>query len=223
MRKKKSIERANFLDTNRYTGFKYCLDIDYDTDEDPDCKHNYCSCRTLVNIRVTNVDFQSILGKVILEIDPPIVAYAIDRILRIYKVYDRTKWTAEAESDYYGEVVGPVCLEGREAVQEAIDFVTTPGRHPEEIVEYLLALEYGHLLPGLKGLTWTIETVKAKEVLIPHADYMRKLSVTGEQIYADWDGVVAVTVACGGGYKLIDGYHRFTVNKKKEIQVLVGR
>lgn len=227
--------------------FKYCVDYDYDTYRDCDangCDY-ICRCCTIVDPHITSVDVtqmviaivdenfdkslstvrNSKINSVLGNITDDINFYTIDRILRINKVYEKYNWDIQVCGGYYGQEIGEVLLEDSIAIkiekqlEEAFDIIDLTKR-----IEYLLTLEYGYILPELKGRSYQVLSIERDKVIFGSDNQYRK--VAGEKLdhysdknYLSYRGVV---MPRGDEYRLIDGYHRCFASENRMIEVIVA-
>ena len=205
----------------------YALDIDYDVSND--CENegcdSICRCGKIINTRVKSVSIEGLLETRNLD---KIDKYCVDRLLRIFKVYDTSKyeWDVDVCGGYYGQevkgasLVNPTLL--LNAINHALRLKTTT-----EKVEYLLKTEYGYLLDELKGCTYEIMKVKKKNVFIGNKDYSKKIDtfIYNKNTYK-LPVCVALALDMEGGdddtYRLIDGHHRYLSIDKKTIEIIAA-
>ena len=232
------------------TNFKYHLDYDYDTNRDCSAHgcddEGICRCSSIENAKVISIRIPSvvneiyanyfdntlstkrnstintILGGVTKEID----IYTIDRILRINKAYEPTNWEIQVCGGYYGEEIDDVILEDfiarkiEDELERAFDLIDLTKR-----VEYLLELEYGHILPALQGLKYSIEIVERDSIIFGSDEHYRKVNTESLDYYSDknYSGIRGVALVKDGRFRLIDGYHRSSTSENIKIQLLIGR
>jgi hypothetical protein len=222
MRKKKEPEPKK---TPHVTGVNFRwhgVDVKYENGTGHCTCEDYCRCSTIVNTRVTNVDIQKVLGRVVEgcgvnEMD----LYCIDRILRTFKVWEQKAWKVGVHSGYYGEELGDVTLNQATEIDQAIDNVLSMGSGRLKI-EYLLELEYGYLLEALFDCTYTIETLDKTKINFQQEHYT-KLDKAAVDIYIDYPHPRGIVLERNGKYRLIDGYHRNAAVKSGPVKVIVAR
>ena len=230
--------------------FKYSTDYDYDTHTDcysHGCHdEGICRCETISNAHVTSVNIplivneiynsindnslsskrnmtiNSILGGVSKEID----FYTIDRILRINKVYEPSNWEVGVCNGYYGQEIDEVTLDSSVAtkiedeINEALLIIDINKR-----VEFLLKLEYGHILPDLNDRQYSVETIERDSVIFGSDEHYRKVNTKNLEHYSDknYDGIRGVALVKKDGYRLIDGYHRCSTSESRYIKILIAK
>jgi hypothetical protein len=230
--------------------FKYQTNYDYDAYRDCNAhgcdEEGICRCETLENAHVVTVNIpsmadkiynsifdnslsskrnstiNSILGGVSKEID----IYTIDRILRINKAYEPTNWEVQVCGGYYGQEIDDVLLENpvaqkiEDQINEAFSIIDLKSR-----VEYLLMLEYGEILPDLKYLQYSIETVERDSIIFGSDEHYRKVNTKSLDHYSDknYTGIRGIALVKDGKFRLIDGYHRSSTSENIKIQLLIGR
>lgn len=227
--------------------FKYCVLYDYNTHYD--CEANgcdsICRCGVIQNANVISVDItqmvvaitdryfdkslsairnskiNSLIGNVTSEID----FYTIDRILRINEVYKPSNWDIQIFNGYYGEEINEIILDNSLAIkienqlEEAFNITGL-----KERIEYLLTLEYGYILPDLKGRSYQVATIEKSKIIFGSDNQYYKVSNDKLEHYSDnkyltYRGIVTPK---GNEYRLIDGYHRCFASKDKFIEVIVA-
>lgn len=169
-----------------------------------------------------NSTINSILGGVSKEID----IYTIDRILRINKVYEPSNWDVQVCGGYYGQEIDDVILEDSVAqkienqLEEAFNIIGLTER-----IEYLLMLEYGKILPELKGRKYSIETHERDSIIFGSDEHYRKVNTKSLDHYSDknYTGIRGVALSKGDKLRLIDGYHRSSTSENMMIKLLIGR
>jgi hypothetical protein len=204
-----------------------CVDTDYDyeTHCDEDGCNDICRCRTISNARVTKVNVQGVLAKLVGERQiPEIDRYCAHRILTINKVYSPDNWNVGVEGGYYGQEIGDVTLDSK--VAEKID----RGLHEvwclksnRAKIEYVLELEYGCILEKLEGCTYEIDVIGRSLLTFQQEHYIR-LDQEAVASYKDYDLPRGICLADGDRYRLIDGYHRVSgAIQTKPIKMIVAR
>ena len=232
------------------TNFKYHLEYDYDTNRycsEHGCDdEGICRCSSIENAEVISIRIPSlvneiyanyfdntlstkrnstintILGGVTKEID----LYTIDRILRINKAYEPTNWEVQVCGGYYGQEIDDIILEDSVArkiedeLEMAFDLIDLTER-----VEYLLKLEYGHILPTLQGLKYSIEMVERDSIIFGSDEHYRKVNTENIDHYSDknYSGIRGVAIFKDGRFRLIDGYHRSSTSENIKIQLLIAK
>lgn len=199
--------------------FKYVVDHAYDEYfcNDPNCGcqdgSDYCRCAHYENLRVEEISnanlgyirkhFLSVTKKKkAIEVkNTKFVEYCVDRLLRIYKVYDKNNWEISASQGYYGDEVDCVSLNCFNKIQEDLREIIKLS--PTKRIEFILMKEYGHLLEDVKGKRWVEKEVPVSSIKI-NQHYCKK--VDGYEL----TGLpVGIYLRDGDNYRLIDGYHRY--------------
>ena len=233
----------------RAVDFKYDLEYDYNTYTS--CHERYCNeegicrCSTIQNAHVVSVNIpnmvnhiydyyfddsistkrnftiNSILGGVSKEID----IYTIDRILRINKSYEPTSWEVQVCSGYYGQEIDDIILKESIAIKiedqidKAFDIINLTKR-----IEYLLMLEYGSILPTLKGIQYSIQNVERDSIIFGSDEHYRKVNTESIDYYSDknYTGIRGIALVKDGRFRLIDGYHRSSTSENIKIRLLIA-
>jgi hypothetical protein len=179
------------------------------------CGDDYCRCGTVENAHVTDIDMEQLAESIsqnLSEIDQ----YCVDRVLSIYKVWDKSKWNVAVEAGYYGEEIGEVTLNEDLAtkvdfrIEEVLSFETTSAK-----IEALLVLEYGYLLPELRGRCYNLTNIPKDDIVSQREHYV-KLDREIVESYTDYKlprGIVVPVSTTPFKYRLIDGYHRVAATK----------
>jgi hypothetical protein len=232
----------------RAVDFKYDLEYDYNTYTN--CHESYCNeegicrCSTIEDAHVVSVNISnmvnhiyhnyfddslstkrnstinSILGGVSKEID----IYTIDRILRINKVYEPSNWEVQVCGGYYGQEIDDVILEDSIAqkietqLDEAFSLIDLTER-----IEFLLMLEYGSILPELKGLNYKITEVERDSIIFGSDVHYKNVLNEDLEHYSDknYCSIRGIVISKGDKYRLIDGYHRCSKSENRLIKVLI--
>jgi len=190
--------------------FQYCTEYDYDSQtscSESGCDdEGICRCSTIENAHIISVNvtsmvndiypsyfdkslstkrnntINSILGGTSKEIDK----YTIDRILRINKVYEPTNWEINVCGGYYGQEIDNIILEDsiarklEEQIDEALSIIELTTR-----VEYLLNLEYGHILPSLQNCQYSVETIERDKIIFGNDNHYKKINLKNIEHYSD--------------------------------------
>jgi len=165
------------------------------------------------------------INKVLYGIGKDIDIYCIDRILRSRKVWEPQSWHIEISGGYYGQEIGPVYLkehiadEIEDLMHEAFALGTL-----KEKVEFLLKLEYGKVLPELKGCRYEYETIEISEVIFGSEGHLNRVKNKALDFYSDrsYRGIRGIVKRSGEKLRVIDGYHRISTTKFPKAMVLVA-
>jgi len=229
--------------------FQYCTEYDYDSQtscSESGCDdEGICRCSTIENAHIISVNvtsmvndiypsyfdkslstkrnntINSILGGTSKEIDK----YTIDRILRINKVYEPTNWEINVCGGYYGQEIDNIILEDsvarklEEQIDEALSIIELTTR-----VEYLLNLEYGHILPSLQSCQYSVETIERDKIIFGNDNHYKKINLKNIDHYSDnnYNSIRGIVLKKDEEYRLIDGYHRCSSTNNKTIQLIVA-
>jgi len=227
---------------------RYVIDVDYHRSYPAGrctCENDYCRCMVIdeddVRINTNSINAQTLLDLFIenktqykrekkinetLE-GSDINLYAIGRIIAINKLYDRNSYNVNISGGYYGEELDSVKIYSSIAnkVQEEIKFILQMDTIKEKI-EYLLCLEYDHLLDDLYGKNWKVIEVDKSEINIPNIQHYKNvpmLDFYSDSNYNDIRCIIRETgVKVGKKYKLTDGYHRLKNTKKKTVKAILS-
>jgi hypothetical protein len=188
-----------------------------------------CRCSTLHDVEVTSIEPKDVLELVCYQFDmdrdSDILIYGIDRILKVLKAYEKDSYTVTICGGYYGEEIDGIYLENSDMIEATIkEFLSLSTLKKQ--VEYLLLLEYGHLLDKLKKCSWSISEVPTKSIVLGNTAHYKRLETTLVDRYNTYDLIRGVVKKNGNKYHLYDGYHRVAAMSNvgaKKIKVLVAK
>ncbi len=227
---------------------EYILNVDYHSSYPYDgcvCDDTYCRCQVIkeedVSVYLHSGSAKALLDSFIesesqykrehkiieaLE-DSDINLYGVGRIISINKLYDKDSYEPDITQGYYGEEFDGLYLSSNIAddVQEQVQFLLQMDTIKEKI-EYLLCLEYKHLLDDLYGKKWKVVEVNKDEIAIPNKKHYKnatKLDFYNDSNYTDIRCVIRETGSkVGKPYKLTDGYHRLKNTNNKTVKCLLA-
>lgn len=162
--------------------------------------------------RVTSVDLERLAGLMFPDA-APMTAYAIERLLRAYNAYDPESWYVSWREDYYGDNWDATITQVNDKIQEELDRGFLDLSESAQ-VERALELEFGFVLPALKGATWEQKTIPATAIDLSLNHSYRQLDTKVIAHYAHLQprrkGPVAIVTPKqnSAGYHLVDGAHR---------------
>lgn len=166
-----------------------------------------------------NNKIDSLLGDITTDVNK----YTLDRILRINKLFDTTKFTIDVINGYYGEEIGDILI--KEDIANKIEnqlSVAFNIFNLNERVIYLLHLEYGYLLPELKSAKFSIQTIRKDELVFGSKSQSNKVSEKKLNYYQNYGLMKGVVLKTDSGFRLIDGYHRCSVSDSESLKVIVA-
>lgn len=231
--------------------FKYSVDYIHNTQyycNESGCdEEGICRCGTIYDETIKSVDVPSVVGSIYSDyfdnslstqrdnkinaiingISQEINTYTIDRIVRHFKVYDPNNWEINIECGYYGQEIGDIIL--RTDIAKQIEYHLGIAFSIEDLsdrVEYLLGLEYGHLLPELSGKKYQVVEVDKDSLIFGSDGHYQKVKEQKLDHYSDYNysGVRGIVIEkerkVGNQFRLIDGYHRCSATKKDKVKVL---
>lgn len=192
-----------------------------------DCaRDNYCRDNKIVDLRIEGktVNLISVADDLTRGSTDEIFKYFVERVLVNSKANEKDYWNSEISGGYYGEEFNGLKLDHgvREEIASAVNKETNaPGNR---LVEEALLAEYGHLLPGLKNLDWSVEEIDRSTIKVPQDEYYKKMKKETLEFYGkDYKNPRAVVVAEDGKFKMVDGYHRLAATTDAKVKVIVGR
>ena len=198
------------------------IDIDYHSqyaeDHDERCRNDYCRCKTIEDACVTKVDILRVVNQLMDQYEHTMFRYAVDRLARIHKMYDKSKYTVRVVNGYYGQEVDGVVFEGWSELMRDVHAAYQLRDNLDALVQFLLTAEYGYVLDRLEGLAWKVVEVPVKDLRVPNDQYLGKVST--DNIEFDDTLPIGLYVDSGENYVLVDGYHRYTNVRKQQKQTV---
>lgn len=202
------------------TDLRYNLEVDYERTYDPN--DDYQRHSKIYNEHIVSLELDSII-KLLFEmtVDDPekqsnIVKYCFDRICRINKIWDKSKYEITTCSGYYGEEIDEVFFCNEYGIEK--DWEEIKDMPPIDQVKAVLKMEYGYVLPQLLPLeNVTVLKINKNNLQLPNNEYYQRLERDVLESYKDYKGPVGVVTDAGNGkYRLIDGNHRCAANSATE-------
>jgi hypothetical protein len=223
-----ALSQLNFRQRVYTDSVSYVPDWDY---HDEHCGAGFCRCRKLRDVQVQSADLSGVAELAFGE-QPPLTAYALERMLRALQVYKPEHWRFTKVAGYYGEEVGEIKLVWEKAAEiedEAAKICALPER---EQIEHALVLEYGYLLDEIKGRDWKVETVPLKHVVLGQREYKEGLDRDVVARYKHYQRSLPHAICLASDplsgpveYRVIDGYHRITAANERglvQLKIIVG-
>ena len=238
--------------------FSYSIDYDFHTQyscEDSGCDvENICRCGTIYDEHINSIDFNAIVGdiyseyfdnsvstkrdnsinSIIFGITKDIDLYTIDRVLRHFKIWENFNWEMEIDEGYYGQEMGDIVL--KKSLSKEIEFHLDTAFSIDDLsgrIEYLLGLEYGHLLPELVGCKYEVIVVNKSDIIseslfrergidgVYRRIKNKKFTFYSDSNYSGIRGIVSLKERkVGNQWRLIDGHHRCSSTQKDKVKVL---
>ncbi len=152
----------------------------------------------------------------------PFTIYALDRLLRIEKVYDPESWIL------YSEAPAQPQLERLISERLLSQSSLLPTFNHNKQVEFILEREYGFLLDEVQGLHWQIEEVDLAALSLGATAHLEKLDQEALARYQSRTLPLGIAIPRLNDERLrvIDGYHRITAARQAGVdsaEVIVGR
>lgn len=230
--------------------FLYVVDYDYNTRyscHESGCdKEGICRCSEIYNERITNIDLVSLtehfysnivdtkskagkrnqkLNKLFYGGDE-IDKYCINRILTIYKVWDKNLWYINTCGGYYGEEIDSIILKEDlfQKIIEEIDIILLSESISEK-VKYIIQLEYGEVLDNLKNQEFEIIEISGVDIdfNLTNPNHLKLVKEKNLDFYKDFPYICGIVKKVENKFKIIDGYHRLFTNKNKTIKVISNK
>jgi hypothetical protein len=222
----------------------YTYDTHYSCHESGCNEEGICRCGEIIYEVITEVDISKITNKiydsifdksistkrhnlinsVLWGITDDIEKYTIDRILRVNKIWNTSKWEIKICNGYYGQEVESVNL--RQDIVEKLE------NHLEnalsisnltERIEFLLSIENGWILDEIKDSTYSVEEINKDDIIFGNLEHYKKVQRQDLEFYSDknYKGIRAIVKKDGDKWKIVDGYHRLSKTENKMVKVLV--
>lgn len=151
--------------------------------------------------------------------------YAVDRIATIFKLWDKELYDVGVENSYYGEELMSIKLHKNIADRINNELIVIKGFSSiKEIVEYLLVLEYGNILPKLEKCNYIVQPVYKGDIIFGSHKHHKNVKDKSLTFYSDdnYDKIRGIVIKDDNKFRLIDGYHRTHTTNKTEIKMIVA-
>ena len=235
------LREITFQYNGTYVDYDYSYDCDLYGCED----EGICRCGTIDGEKVKSVDIpmmaekiydeffergkaadrNNAINQVLYGIGKEIDIYAIDRILRSYKIWENDNWDIEIIGGYYGQEVEDVRI--KESLAEKIeeDLLTAfalPSLKSK--VEFLLKAEYGKILSEIESCSYESIVIDKDDVIFGAEKHLEKVMKKDLDFYSDrsYSGIRGIVVKSGDKWRVVDGYHRISSTKFPKLKVLAA-
>ncbi len=201
-------------------------DLEYDYRYDYNCQSHgcdesgICRCGEIVDfeIKQLNTDIYSLAKKIAKHfVSKPddIFVYCVDRLLVLKKVYETSSFDVNIGGGYYGEEIRDIKIES--SITRALDndISQLMKLSDSDKIYFILEKEYGFVLDTIKECSFKFDHISQSDIVIPNADYSRKISKDEVEVYQSYPGPIGVFRRDSKKYLLVDGYHRYLANKDK--------
>lgn len=205
--------------TGELTGRSFYMSVDYDTyyacrNGSDCCDNDYCRCGVINNARIEEkyLSTEDVMNTVFNRKDlSEIDAYCLERVYAAYKVWDADNWEVQVTGGYYGQEIGGCYFNTNEALKiDAAANALLALKTTRAKIEYILTLEYGHLLESVKDKRWSVKEVSKDKIHFGQEDHYRKLDRTVVDRYVEYNLPRGICLFKDGKYRVIDGYHRIS-------------
>jgi hypothetical protein len=141
--------------------------------------------------------------------------YCVDRLLRIYKTYDKNLYSAITSCD---EILG-VWFEHEAKLIDSIENLLNLETDIEKI-KFVLSEEYSHPLDTIKCTQRVYEQTLDISAINLDVDYLsrHKKDVSLKTYNFEENVPVGIVGSFGGSYIMVDGYHRFLSLRGQNIE-----
>ena len=231
---------------------EYTYSVEYEQNGNYSCAESgcddegICRCYKITEVIINWINLQSITTSIFKEItqsniqhdrekkltsimydyDVDIVTkYCINRVLTINKIWNVDNWEASWSGSWYGDEIDSVniissCLNKiSNDISNILDLETM-----EDKINYVLLLEYGHLLEKIKDKKYSIIEVNKSDIFFGQKKHYEKVQQSMLEYYSDgsYDSTIPRGVCCWDGQKwrVLDGYHRLSETKKDKILII---
>jgi hypothetical protein len=213
--------------------FQYILNYDYETDFGDDF-YLIKNIRINKEYKIINRFIKSFTHyltktenrkKYKIENSCEFVDYCVNRLVKIYKVYEMNMddWHFEMQNAYYGQEIISVRYEKFERFTEDIKKIIS-FEDPNKRINYILEKEYGYLLDCLKNKKYKEEKVDVSSIRIGNNNYLRKVDCDFKNYYKNDDLPIGIYLKQEDKtYRIIDGYHRYVMNNnQKKVKIIIA-
>jgi len=232
------------LDHNIISHVRYSYDIENSCADSGCEQEGICRCSVITAMSITEIKFHSlvddiyelyfakgksttrnsIINSVLYDITVDLQKYTIDRILRHYKIWNLSNLNVEIVDGYYGQEVDRITIREDIAlkIEENLDKALSIMNFGERM-EYLLILEYGHLLTELKNKKWSTIDVSINDINFGSKTHKSKVNNLDLSHYTDVQYKLfrGICLKSENTYRLIDGYHRCSATENKTVKIIV--
>ena len=146
--------------------------------------------------------------------------YCIYRILVQNKAYGTENWRVNISSGYYGDEIEDVTMDFEmykkidDQCQKLKEFTTLKDK-----IDYVLLLEYGHLLDDLKDVDYELVAIYKNHIDFKklNQNHIKNVKMMDLQYYSHKNYILPRGIVRGDtdNYKIIDGYHRIIASNDK--------
>lgn len=227
-----------------HKNFVYYINYNYDNIYDcqnQGCYDDICRCSVIDNIDIYKIDISKIskeiyddifdnsiatkrnnnINKILYNIDEEFNLYSIDRIIRHFKLWDKDSWESNIIRGYYGEEIDSIKIDNSIAlkIKKCLNDIFSI-RGLSSRIEFLLNLEYGHILPELIGSKYKISEINKDDIIYFKKDYLKSCDKEDYYLDKNYNGIRGIVLPKDGKFRLIDGYHRFLSTDNKKIKMI---
>ena len=218
---------------NRYNWYyKFDYDIEY---SDCICDDFICRCKKIVKVELNDITISTVVDGLLskFKLNPnefnskgKFTIYCLTKIAICLNLNNKDNFYVDKSMGYYGEEVDGIYLNNNvESDLNRIYKIFRKCQSNIQRVNFLLELENGYILNDLKDKAKVVfEKIPINAITINTDRYGIVKSKDIEYLdkeHPDYSGVV---LKQDGGYRLIDGYHRYVwlhKNNKKEANYIV--
>jgi hypothetical protein len=228
----------------------YLGHIDYDRDGYTSCSESgcddegICRCYKITSIYINHIDLNSLALAILREVSSrdingqrdkklttlihgynpdEVNLYCIHRILTINKLYDPENWEITWSDGYYGDELNsgkinqPLFNQICSQIGEVINFDKLKDK-----INYVLSLEYGHLLEELIDKEYEIITVSKSDLVFGQDKHYNKVLIEDKRYYNDYPNHIPHGICHfkNGKWRVIDGYHRLSNYRANNVRII---
>jgi hypothetical protein len=211
------------------------IDYEYDTENecsyDPSCCDSICRCTVIINFNIISVRINNLINNIYKNIKndnyttKTIVIYCLDRLLRKRKLYDPGNWNYEISHGYYGDEIDGCFIDSKSKKELFDDLDILENKNNDDMIRYVLVIEYGYLLPILENCTFEMKKVPYNQITPGNKNHHNKIkNKILSSIYPTNSYKLPICICTQINpeeYKIIDGYHRYTAFKNQETVLIL--
>lgn len=228
----------------------FIWDIKFVTSENVSCddqncvQKEVCRCSVINDFSITFIDINTIskriynhfyvygidnvslkrdrtINNIVYNYDEDFDLYCVNRLVRINKLYEPSKWTHTIEKSYYGEEVKKIEIE--ESVYNMLISDIQNIKKLKTIKEkslYLLNREYGYILPGIEDKKFSIFSVNKKYIYFSNTSQIEKVIKEDRSLYLNDIPIKGVCIKDGDYWRVLDGYHRLYFSYNDSVKII---
>lgn len=240
-------------DINFLYNIQYNINYSYSCSDSGCDSEGICRCAEITDWEITDINHQSVIDtiynsffksdlkelsyirnrkliNIISGVDDviwdDIYLYSVDRLYKYFKLWNEDHYNVSIINSYYGQEVESINI-NKNIGDKLYDELKTIQNFDSinDILEHLLILEYGHVLPILKNCNYIIENVDKSDIIFGSNKHNEKVRNKALDFYSDdnYKNIRGVVLKEDNKYRLIDGHHRVNTTKKETIKMIIAK